>query len=62
MAQRPPKPEGYNPSGAGEDFRYLRSFDGHIATDRFGEDDARSHRNSRNGWDEADISSYPEGA
>ena len=59
----PPKPyPEYNESGAGEDFGYLRTFDGHIATDRFGVDDGRSHRNARKGWDEADISQYPEGA
>lgn len=60
---KPPKPyDGYNESEAGTDFGFVRSFDGHIATDRYGHDDGRSHRNARKGWDEADISQYPEGA
>lgn len=53
-----PRPDGW--IGGSEDFGFLRTFDGHIATDRFatGEDidGDFAGRNVRKGFEAADLS------
>lgn len=54
-----PRPDGWK--GGSEDFGFIRTLDGHIATDRYATGDAtaentESHRNARHGFAEADLS------
>jgi hypothetical protein len=58
MADGPtPRPAGWK--GGGEDFGFVRTFDGHIAVDLFesgSTDEGRfGHRNARKGFERADI-------
>lgn len=52
-----PRPAGWK--GGGEDFGFLRTFDGHIAPDRFAagdEDESRyGYANVKWGFEEADL-------
>lgn len=55
-----PRPDGWQ--GGSEDFGFLRTFDGHLASDRFsvGDEDTDANltpgRNVRDGFAEADLS------
>jgi len=57
MASPTPRPAGWK--GGGEDFGFVRTFDGHIAVDLFetgSDDEGRfGHRNARKGFERADI-------
>jgi hypothetical protein len=51
-----PRPDGWK--GGSEDFGFLRTLDGHIATDRVGTNDPTAvfgYANVRWGFDEADL-------
>jgi hypothetical protein len=52
-----PRPDGWK--GGSEDFGLLRTFDGHISTDRTGSsseaDERFGYANVRQGFDEADL-------
>lgn len=53
MPQSRPNPEGWK--GGPEDFGFIRTFDGHISTDRYHYDDGRSHRNAKKSLADADL-------
>jgi len=59
MADAPtPRPAGWK--GGGEDFGFVRTFDGHVAVDLFGTGDDEEagrfgHRNARKGFTGSDI-------
>lgn len=50
-----PRPDGWQ--GGSEDFAFLRTLDGHEATDRFATPgECESGRNARKGFEQADLS------